>query len=297
MKNILLTFFSLISTISMFAQNANTFEVAVKKTNTYLSVYSQVQPYHFEISLNEYTLPKEDILALHKEYNITNDSIDTIDTYEFLGYLQDKIIHHLVTAINQPEFNTAKIENLFHSNLGILISDDGLLYNFMLDEKTGGSYRSYLSFVYYKPLTTELKVTAEQLRNKELPPPYSAFSGDGFTAIKKMTSATNEVQYIAEGYVKGCGTCFITYVSLITLRNANFETDFSYAVETRLNVADISYSNHLNTITITYDTSDLTPDCYCTEEESHKDYNPENSSKKCICIFNYSNGNFKPSNF
>lgn len=196
----------------------------VSKTNEYLKEYSKLSPFNTDrlIALKDSGLPKEEIkyIKAHLE-KYEGNSKDAITEFNLLVEFQGLIVEHITYLISHNKFKEHKIEALINQNfnLSVTVSDDRKLYNFSLDEKTGGSYRSQISITHYTEgnITPSLKNRGE----REIINQYSVFEGDGFNGIYSIKTKEG-IKYVLTGYVRGCSYCFETNIMLVTFKRGRF---------------------------------------------------------------------------
>jgi len=147
---IILAFYS----FGALGQQKVKFEQLINELNHYLEGYSKLTGFehgtYYPIANFGLSKQEEEELIKESDYdeNLTPNK-DSIASYEMIFYLQDKIITHLKQIIKHPDLQKNDIEKLIKDELGVIVSDDKKLYNFSLDEKTGGTYRSRISMMHY----------------------------------------------------------------------------------------------------------------------------------------------------
>lgn len=281
-----------------YAQKEPTLDELISQTNTYVDWYGIPSPFETEFSIHKLQLPAE-ILSEMNSLNLIDE--DTIYTSEYRYYFQQKIFNLLKAVVTHKNVTKESLVKGLKSDEGMLVvvvSDDGKLYNFSLDECTGGSYRSRLSFMYYAGLRgLEFLDVDRFLMEGELPEAYSVFGGNGYDELYAIPGE-KDVKYVLTGTDRTCGTCYFNHIAMVTLRNGKFETDFSYSVETRKEPATMVYDTQKKLIQVNYLTGDLAQACVCANFENEEEFNfPDNDAynepeKPCQCIFIYKAGNF-----
>ena len=286
---------------SIYAQDSVSFQTLIAETNSYLKSYGKVSAYgadnysFVEVGLTEADVSELLLDTAYVEF-ITDDSIGSFD---LIFFLQDKIVSNINRITSRKDFDQYDILELLESDeLSIVKSEDGKLYNFSIDEKTGGTYRSRISWMYYTEAGLGETATVEQISEKELPILYTAFEGDGYSSIFTINTSSG-ILYVLTGGVRGCSMCFLTFIQLVHFENGQFMTDFYYSVDSRTWDSEIVYDEETKTIKVVYETDDLTPYCSCDEvfENQTDAYNysdeEDSVSFKCHCLFEFTGSNFE----
>ncbi|WNM18871.1 hypothetical protein [Flavobacterium capsici] len=279
----------LIPFLALAQKKAPPFNKVIKETNYYLDQYTRVSPFDSYYALSSFKVTNKQIMDyLKNSEEFDNTPLkykDSVDGNILMNYLQDKIINQIYQLVKHPDFKKNDIIKLLEpTDLSIIKSDDNKLYNFTFDEKTGGSYRSRISLMYYSDFTPTDSITDSDFQ--------SFFAPDGYNAIYTLNT-TEGTKYVLTGSVIGCNTCVQTSVRLISFSDNKPKEDFIYVVENRGWSEGVIYDNETKTITVDYHLDDLTRNCICEEilnedkiyyEESvEKDYS---INCKCQYIFN-----------
>ncbi|MEM5564909.1 hypothetical protein WNY78_07325 [Psychroserpens sp. AS72] len=304
MKKLIFLFSLFLFVLSTSAQ-PNSLKKSIDELNTYLSVYDSLSS-HGE----HYYTPKLLKLThqdLIKEFGEPLKHIDSLETFESIGIIQSKIDKLLRQVLIHEKANTFDFKNSFHENLSVVVSDDNKLFNFSIDGKSGGSYQSRISWIYYlnESIFNEYPVhDIWDFREQETP---TIFEGNGYFKIDTFT-ALNSVYYLLHGSVRTCGACYVDYVTLVHFDKGDFELDFEYAIDSRDYDEKIVFDKDSKTLTIQYVTDDLSEDCFCSNEEYQtywtdgktKDelFNDDETLKEqsCSCIFKFNGKTFELTN-
>lgn len=274
----------------VYGQSQKSFDKLVAATNTYITQYSTLYPYEEYYEIKQFGLSKNEIQQLIAESN-DDDALttnkDSIATFHIIGFFQEKIFDNIQQLIVHNNFPTNNIQERLPLNddLSIIISKDNKLLNFSLDEKTGGTYRSRISRIYFYDNTTNTFIDVSE---------HTAFHNDGYTAIDTLKTEEG-TKYLLSGNVRGCSYCFETSVQLL---NNELIEEFSYIVNNRDLDDGVFYDYPTRTIHVDYHINDLTPYCYC-DEASDKDRHEYDSfadhenSINCTCTFVFDGKNFK----
>ena len=298
----------LLCSISGFSQTQKSFKKLIENTNFYLEQYSKLTPLETDnfIALDQSGLPNQEIKYI-KDHFLEYDgySKDSISEFNLILEFQSLIFQNITTIIAHQEFEKQKIEELINKNLdlAIVVSDDRKLVNFSLDEKTGGTYQSRISITHY--VEDSVPPSIKNKDPHEISNQHAVFEGDGFYEIHSINTE-KETKYVLLGFVKGCISCFEFNISLVSLKDGFFEADFLYSINTR-NISETEFEYHpaSKTISVSYFTDDLTPECICTNDassnEAQKDFysNAEEElilGKRCKCTFKFNGQNFELSN-
>lgn len=290
----------------LFAQSQSSFNRLIEATNTYLANYDTLSPFGTEtyIALAESSLSKDlvaSIMADEEYVDGLSNGRDSITEFNLILELQELIMGNLEQLIVHDRFGSSDIEAIIGDyDLAIVKSDDGKLYNFSLDEKTGGSYRSRLSLMHYTEISRDSLPTQQELDEGTKINPYSIFEGDGFDSIHTLDTEEG-IKYVVSGSVRGCSYCFETSVMLVYFADGFFQQDFYYSVNSRDWEEGAYYNPETQTIEVDYMTDDLTYDCDCSntaDEGGYDNYahdyeDEEMIIKKCHCTFEFNGRNFE----
>lgn len=305
--NKIIIYFVLLITLGLFTsvgfgQSQKSFDALISQTNTYLDWYATLSPFGSD-SLFAYKnsgLPKKLVKALKNDADEYDGyTRDSITEFNLLLEYQGLIVENIEALIRHSKFRTNNIDSLIKSDydLAIISSPDKKLYNFSLDEKTGGSYRSRISFMHYVDIHPDSLPTVLELEEGSESSVYRVFEGDGYDQIDTIETAEG-TKYVLLGSVRGCGYCFETNIMVVSYYDEAFEVEFSYAVNSRSWESGVSYDAENKIITVDYDTDDLTPYCNCSYDASYSDeYSVEEDAlafeKKCHCTFTFTGSEFE----
>jgi hypothetical protein len=298
-------FFVLFCNISVDAQSQKSYSKLITTTNQYLEKYSNLSPYGSDenIAYESSGLSKADIKYLKKNYQeFDGYTIDSISEFNLLLEFQGLIIQNLTEIMNHERFLDTKIEEQLSRDydLAIVVSNDRKLFNFSLDEKTGGSYRSRISITYFTEDTKPPYIKGED--DLEIINQHGIFDGDGFDAIYTLNTKEG-TKYLIASSVRGCNYCFETSLMLVSYNDGAFIQEFYYSVNSRDWEEGVFYNEANQTIDVDYFTDDLTTDCDCINA-AEDDYRNDSDSywdnaeelpfqKKCSCTFKFNGTNFE----
>ena len=282
------------------AQQNKSYSSLVERLNIYLKAYEDIHPNYQEYYMfDSIDLPRKDIQRIRKDYSANDKSrMDSIVVFDIQYYLQKEIQRLCDNIIDHELFNTQGLQGAIKSfALGYVVSEDKKLHNFSLEENTGGTYRSQISWMYYTELDSNSRTYANSSKKVN---PYEIFNSDGYTGIHSVET-TEGTKYILTGYVRGCSYCFETHISLISFKNGLFEQEFYESVNSRSWKGGVQYNHDSLKITVDYITDDLTEDCTCIysmdeyEEEADKEKSSENNDRetKCHCIYQFNGTTFE----
>jgi hypothetical protein len=282
----------LLSTGNSLGQSPS-FNKLIQETNSYLAVYDELNPHY------DNYIPFDSLELSKKQLQLIKDdceecSEDSIHEYTLIFSVQSLIMENVTKILAHKNFGKQPIEALLNNNsdLSITISDDRKIYNFSIDEKAGGTYRSRFSITYFTEdsLSPQLKSRHDNVILHQ----HDVFEGDGLSGIYSLGNAEDQ-QYVITSYVRGCSYCFETKATLITYINGRFEEEFSYMVNSRHWEGGVSYNPEQQTITANYDTDDLTTDCDCYNHSDYpRDHEEESQIKKrCHCTFRFNGETFE----
>ena len=295
-----ITYVILCSSLLGFSQDTS-FKFAIDQLNKELKIYATQSPHGAETyAVKDLGLSEVEMqIYFEKEEQITR--ADSIDMYDAISITQSKINAILFMLMGNRETAKHDLSTLINGELAIVKSEDHKLYNFSLDQKTGGSYRSRISWVYYLEdhAYTDISSSfdADDNMNSD-----SIFFPDGYYDIKTFHSH-NKTWYLLFGDVRGCGACFEEYVTLTHFENNTLQLDFEYSVVSRVAEQRIFYEAFSKSLSVFYDTDDLTTDCHCGDtdlsnryagdDDNDADDTQEPASYSCSCLFEFSDGTFK----
>lgn len=302
----LLLFINLFLIHTAFGQSQESFDKLISETNTFLDSYESLRAFgsddHY-ISFKESGLPEKLINAITSDEDymdgISNDK-DSISEFNLIVEYQGLIFENLEKIIAHDKFMDNDIQELIgQSELSVIRSDDGKLYNFSMDEKTGGTYRSRISVMHFTEINQDSLPTLEELEKGLKINPYLVFEGDGFNEIHTLETEEG-TKYLLIGSVRGCSYCFESNIMLVKFKEGLFYQEFGYSVNSRSWEEGIAYDPTSKIITVDYITDDLTRDCDCTNyaafEKDENDYSYEEDmpiTKSCHCTFEFNGVNFE----
>lgn len=295
-----------------FSQSQKSFDKLIAQTNNYLEEYASLSPFGGYYALEDFKISKKEIKELLKSdsENFTPDK-DSVDAYAMISYLQQKIIDNIYKLTAHKKFLENDITGLLQQgDLNIAVSDDKKLYNFSLYEKTGGTYHSYISVMYFTELKEARWVSAYDSEEESETNPYNIFASDGYSEIHTLDTQEG-TKYVLTGSVRGCSYCFATYILVVKNAGGTLKPEFAYNLVLRSWEDSLVYNPETKTITVDYETDGLTDDCYCINEASSEKTEQETSDtdtldeentdtkeqesimKQCHCIFEFNGLTFE----
>jgi len=141
---------------------------------------------------------------------------DQANRFERIDSVQHEITTKLIRVLRDKQILNYQIEELFtNPELSISKSPDKRIYFFSLDEKTGGSFRSNKTIIYYQALNNDL--IAHLYGNDKLDLRASSSYGD----IHLIDSLTH--QYIVIGGVTTCNTCLFKFAMTLKLDSTSIQ--------------------------------------------------------------------------
>lgn len=286
MKHRILIVVFLLFSISFCKAQSKSIKSAIKNVNTQLDIYQTLHPFGAEYyAVKDLKLTKSELIEAYGDISEVSDSIESI---EALGFIQDRISKLLDITLKHRKAKTIDFTQVFNDNLAVIKSPDDKLYNFSIDEKTGGSYRSRISWVYYLLDDQFVNVDYSSEENDASP-----FNSDGYTEIKSFRSF-NTTRYLLFGSVRGCGACFEEHVTLVHFEDDHFMLDFEYSLSSRLAQQHIFFDEDSKALSVFYETDDLTEDCYCEDDNNSSYFNDEDELQTllCSCLFEFDGKTF-----
>ncbi|MEL6867449.1 MAG: hypothetical protein AAFP19_23690 [Bacteroidota bacterium] len=273
-------------------QSPPSFQELVQQTNQYLERYSYLYPFGDPLlAMADYLPTPQERAAFLSDLGDDTEGLseqgDSVLTSYLIWYYQDLIINHLDQLIRHEQLGEQDLLQLIDSDsdLAISRSEDGKLYNFSLDERTGGSYRSRVSWMHYTDLKEQEASSTEKID------PFEVFHRDGYTQIHSLPTA-GPTYYLVIGYVRGCNYCFEDYLKLVHFEAGRFVEDFAYAVEASSGYTEMTYTPEDQGLHIQYETNEQIPDCICEEEEEEGLEDRPFQYQECECFFKFNGQSF-----
>ncbi|WP_316785749.1 hypothetical protein [Pedobacter frigiditerrae] len=175
---------------------------------------------------------------------------DSVDGFEITAILSNHILSNIERILNWKNVSQYDLSLLLKNHLITAKSPDNKLYSFSFDERTGGTYRSMLSIIYYNIDKGEQKFKPLFVSKEQ---GDDVFNPDGYGTIDTLHTKQG-VKYLLIGSVVGCTTCIGSYVDFVHYNNGKFIKDFNYSVGTRSNNTNIPNSDYDDeTSVINYD--------------------------------------------
>lgn len=130
--------------------------------------------------------------------------------YELFEESQIEIESALLEVLNNPLILNYDIETIIDGdNISIVHSEDHQLYFFSIDEKTGGSYRTNISFIHFR------------LPNNQVEAQH--FSEYYISAVYTLDS--EKKIYFTTASVTTCNTCVSMVAEIVQLDSNQYNTD------------------------------------------------------------------------
>jgi hypothetical protein len=277
-----LVYFLCFFTISfpVIGQHRDSFIQMVNQANHYLFEYARLSATEEKIPASSITLSTKEINEIINTsgYELTkSQATDSIYSYQAMEYVQKKIMRLINDIFRHPDFSKHDIQKLVKGeDCKIIKSVDNKLFNFSLDEKTGGTYRSKLSIVHFVDFLQEDSIQREEFQ--------SFFDADGYDSIYTLQTDVG-VKYLLKNSVRGCSSCFRNSIELIGFSENKFVREFEYAQESRNFNDGIYYDRTSKTIHVKYHLDDLSSECDCGKVNTKE--------TTCICKFIFNGKTFK----
>tara|TARA_R110000850_G_scaffold256916_2_gene382888 strand:+ start:109 stop:894 length:786 start_codon:yes stop_codon:yes gene_type:complete len=171
------------------------------------------------------------LLAAYDTLYPHSSNLDEFERIESIGF---EINQRLPVILEHPLLSYYKVDKLIHEKgLSINTSKDNKLYFFMVDQKTGGSYHPYDSYLYYR---------FDENRSGMV------MLGEPFFSVIGIVDSTNSV-YLISSHLFGCNTCVqesVIQLSPNTLGGVNMES--IYYFEGR-DISDYQYDSKNKVLT------------------------------------------------
>jgi hypothetical protein len=234
------------------------------------------------VALKDAGLSYQVLLKEYPEEFEIPDNKDSIDIGSLKYYYQLKIKQKFNEVMHHPALLKHDLSKILSS---VLVSDDKKLYCLTIDENTGGSYHSRITFYHY----TDMASTHETA--------FEGFAKDGYHEIHTLQTKQG-TKYLLIGTVITCNTCRATYALLTHFEKNKFVHDFETLLDSRLS-GDITFSTDTKVLSVGYQTSDFIRNCWCendqtkdAEEEEIAEEN-ENILYDCSCTYIFDGQTFK----
>lgn len=281
-KILLVSFFIIGIGFSSFSRNKNNnLDKLVVQLNSYLSHYANFTGHEYglvKLDSKKLGFTKKEIKELQEEDIDFPKNKDSIDVHDLIFTYQDKIMSCLTRIVKHEKFDFNIAQSLSHHELDVVSSPDNKLVNFSVDEKTGGTYRSRISIMYY----TE----TDSIYDGDF------FASDGYGLIDTINTYTG-IKYLMQGSVRGCSWCFTNHISLVGFKNDTPNWDFYYRFDSRDFEDTIEVDSTKRTIEAYYHLNDLQDFCSCnSEDEGSMDFDFEKDIS-CTCIFKFNGETFE----
>jgi hypothetical protein len=256
----------LLLSAKLFSQSKHSFHKLIKQTNHFLAAYAQLSTGNDLIPKSSLGLSKGEIVRMKKSFDTeTNDKNlkDSVSSTLAIEYVQRTIIGLMMHVFSHPEFPKNDIQKLIRGkDCSIIKSDDNKLFNFTLDEKTGGTYRSSLPLMHFTDIENLYSAGFEAFQ--------SFFDTDGYDSIYTLQTGEG-IKYLLKSSVRGCSNCLRNSVELIKFSDNAFTREFEFANESRDWNDGIYYDPPSKTIHVNYHLDDLSPVCSCETDSREED--------------------------
>lgn len=263
MKGISTLLFFVMGCIATTAQPQQPYKAKLTTLKRYLANYDLLSPIDDTRTISAFDLTetdKADLLKLGEEIDGGSDIL-TGETpeYEFIFFFQPKIVNALLQVLGDRSFNM-KDMNQFGEYMTVAISPDERLASFSFFEKTGGSYRSYITVMYY--LTSTQKPIFFCM-DSEMPgyQPNDQLHEDGYYEIDTLMTK-DQVYYVLLGHVSSCGSCFDQYIELIHIEEEQMVSSFGCYLQGPA-VEMFDYNGNTRTFNLRYRIDRFHSSCFC----------------------------------
>ncbi|MCZ4408867.1 hypothetical protein O3Q51_08615 [Cryomorphaceae bacterium 1068] len=282
------------------AQQSSQVDSLISDTKVLLDFYSHLSPFDDLLAYADLDLSSREIAYLKADNDDTDYFHgDSIYATDLIFYIQDRVQSTVEKITQVADLKSYNLVEIFQNyELGVVRSTDGKIYNFSLDEKTGGSYRSRVSWMHFTEQEEGILDVADQQEEPDSESIFYGFETNGYDRIDTI-HAGDQVCYILIGSVQGCNACFLTYVEMVRYENGEFYSEFYYSIESRSWDAELDYYPGSKTIRADYLTDDLTTDCSCETRRDFENGNYNYSQdeepiygQECHCEFVFDGDTF-----
>ncbi len=216
-------------------------------------------------------------MARYTALQVALDRLETITADELMETEWDinpKVGELLIRLLEIPGLTDQEIDSLVPpSELNRARSADGRLCIFSWDERTGGTFRSQVSVVFFRLPTGEGKGFYSTVDEND-----EWNKGGAYNSIHQLRSDSTSTVYACVGQVIGCSSCCGDILTIIELTNGGINFNYpafeakgregqangvfspTFLLTTRCgNGLRFEYDPGTNTLTYVYIVDDLTP--------------------------------------
>ncbi len=278
-----------------------TLKKQVKELNRDLKAYDTFSPFG-SYEAKSLRIPKKYLNSVMSDNmpdieGQVSANIPIVYYHELIGRGLNRVLHNKhIAAYRLEDIIDGKYIFISHSA-------DRRLYSLSIDEKTGGSYRSQLTWVQYRAAHGRVynyDLTGESADTTNV------FNNDGFSIIADFHTPEG-TKYLLQGYVMECNTCENQHIELVEFKAGRFTEDFGYTLNTRGAYAGndnrgIGYDEQTRLITVDYTSDDLTHVRSCGDLQNLEDIkrdsagddqdDAKNYGKPCHCEFTFNGRTF-----
>jgi hypothetical protein len=270
----------------------------VDTLNDYLTSYDTIHSMsaYSRQDMQKLKLTKSDIDTLMIDADEDHNVRGFMVAEYYQGYIDDLISK----VLSHPKIIKYDLNRILQ-NIGVTKSDDGKIYDLILPENTGGSYRSNFSYLHYRAENGKIynfsltSLKDDSTRNKLL-------NQDGADTIYTLQTKHGP-KYLLYGSVQGCNTCIGEYIQLIHFDSkGKLYMDFSFSTGERMNYDNdnnedpqgISYDDQKKEIIMKHNANDdQLCDCRTdAQKENNADLPNLRIGKKMICVFKFNGDTF-----
>ncbi len=170
--------------------------------------------------------------------NYLSHEKDSIAVFAAIELFQERISGNLRKIISHPDFFRRMNKRQTLSDLkGIntVASDDGRLFNFTFDSKSGSVYQTQTSVMHYlKPAYNATGLSSWSSDNTRMekisPSAYQVFSTDGYNNIYLLNK--EKAIYLLTGRTPARANSFECYADLVSFKDGVFVKDFEHRITT-----------------------------------------------------------------
>ncbi|MEM7163084.1 MAG: hypothetical protein AAF487_11670 [Bacteroidota bacterium] len=190
-----------------------------KACEVFLSFGTDIIHEDHQIALSDLELNETELGAIPRD--ILDASGDSINAWDLKYHFLELGLDYMQKILEHPDILNHKIEDLFWED-SFAVSEDSLLYSFVIPENHGGTYQSAIGILHYR-------------NDKKVYNDFDALGGtdgnsDGYYTIKQI-KGKSDMYYLLIGGTKTCGSCTSEYIDLVSMGDHGLENHFSYLID------------------------------------------------------------------
>ena len=184
--------------------------------------------------------------ALLKKYSKLSPFSANEDRFDIIDAIRGEITSRMIKILNYPDIYMYRIENLFsHDELVVSKSEDNKIYFFSIDQKTGGSFRTYETIILYKLANGKPKA-AFFLENSD-----DILANSTYGKFYELDAKAQKYFVIAN--VQTCNTCIVSSAVVLQISKDVVKNQLVVQFDGRYdNLTTFDYDPKLKELTYEY---------------------------------------------